>query len=277
MTIFSKKEASSKIAKKISDLQAQLSTMEAQVSSKETEIEKAVSVGSVPDRLFAEAGNLKAKADTARAVLSKIEIEHATALEREDQTVRLAELARFEGLLKKGFSSLDSKFKDFVAAGKELLEKEALLGSEYRKLFAISAPPGVDFGGLLPVDFARIIWAMTTKSPVNTPERAIFTAERELASHLASNRGGLFARVAAARDAIQEDQTPAPPELIEAEVLRKPVIDGGKELYHRQRKEAIERLKASRSAGAEVVRDEEVRDEVAAMDEQADSAGRGHF
>lgn len=86
----------------------------------------------------------------------------------------------------------------------------------------------------------------------------------------------MLAKVAAARDAIQEDQTPASPEPLATVAPRKPVIDGGKELYHRQRREGIARLKANRSAEA-TSRDVDVRAAVADGDAAADAADRRSF
>ncbi|MBW8003118.1 MAG: hypothetical protein FVQ80_14045 [Planctomycetes bacterium] len=133
MSIF-KKGKSTVVLKKITGLQQQLKVIEKQAVDKELQIEEAVSNGSSTDKLFEQVGQLRGNIEARRSILAKMEAELRAALAQEDRVVRLAELARFEGQLEKGFSSLDSKFKDFVAAGKELLEKEALLGSEYRNL-----------------------------------------------------------------------------------------------------------------------------------------------
>ncbi len=274
MSIFQKTVPSVKVSKKIDNLQAQLRGIENQVASKGIQIEKAVVGGEIPDKLFTEAANLKIKEDVAKGVLSKMQAEYEAAQTREEHAVKTAELDRFERIFEKKFATLKSNLKDFVEAGKSLLEREDAIGAQYRELFAIPVPRGITATGLLPVDFARIIHSLTIKIPIDFPAHAIATAERETTSLLSSNGNDTLARIAMARRVLNEEaEAPAPdPEPVAVEAPKKPPVDGGKLLYREQRREGIARLKVARDA-KETSQDESVRAAVAEMDQEADSGG----
>ncbi len=163
MSIFSKKEASSKIAKKISDLQAQLSTMEAQVSSKETEVEKAIDSGGNTDKLFEQISQLQGNVAARRLILTKMETELGAALAQEDQAVRLAELDQFGKLVEKNISGLERSLADILDAAEVFLDKEGAFRRQYSQFFAIPGPAGINFAILPRYDVGFIAQALTIK------------------------------------------------------------------------------------------------------------------
>ncbi len=269
MSIFQKTVPSVKISKKIDNLQSQLQAIEEQAASKNTQIEKAISEGEVSDKSFAELANIKVKGDAVRGVLAKMQSEYNAAQAREARDAKAAELDRFEEFLEKNIASLGSNLAGFGTAAKGLLEKKEALDDEYRRLFAIAAPAGINFSMFPRFDTGFITVALTYQLPMNTPRRALATAEAEATSNLTTIRNGMLGGVAQARGALDVEVAPPVAEPIVAAAPKRKV-DGGLELYHRDRKAGIERLKASRDV-EESSRDAEVRDEVAERDAEDDA------
>ncbi len=275
MGIFTKNESSVKIQKKINALRGQLNTVEIQVSAKEAEIEKAVSTGSVPDKLFTEAGNLKARADAVRTVLSKIEIEHATALEREEHERKTAEFDQFGRLVEKNIAGLESSLADISDAAAAFLEKETAFNVQYRQLFEIPSPAGLDFRLLPNMDIGFVVQALATRPPVNTAARAVASASAAVAANLLSIRQTMRSRLAQVRNALEIKAAPpvVEPTVPMAPKKRVQIIDGmPKDLYLQRKKEDRAKRKAK-----ETERDVSVRTMVAERDAALDAAGQRHF
>jgi len=208
MSIFSK-ETSEKIGKKIKGIQSQLDTAEAQVSSKESEIEKAVSAGSVPDKLFAEAGNLKARADAIRTVLSKMQAEYEAAKAREDRAVRLKGLDDFDKLQHGKFRVLKADFDGLIEIAENFVGKRKIFDEALAELIAIDCPDGVSINRLtdrLPaVDLGFLSNALSVRPHVDSVTHALDVAVRNQSSNLESIGACLRNKIAEARAAIIEE------------------------------------------------------------------------
>ncbi len=277
MGIFTKKDSSLGIGKKITGLQAQLKSVEAQLSEKETEIEVAIVGHKDTDKLFELTGVLRGNIESRRIILGRVEAEYSDAVDREEHERKTAEFDQFGKLVEKNIEALENTLRDFVAGAKALLEKEGAFRRQYSQFFAIPGPAGINFAILPRYDIGFIAQALTIKPPINTPERAITTATMEAKSNLSSIRQTMRSRLDRARGALETEAETAPPspEPIEIEAPKRPV-DGGKLLYRQQRRAGIERLKAARDEKA-TGRDEDVRQAVGDMDAAADAADRRGF
>ena len=295
--IFQKTITSAKILRKIESVQAQLRGIEKQVASKGAQIEKAVADGEIPDKLFTEAANFKIKQDIAKGVLSKMQAEYEAAQTREEHAVKMAELDRFQKLVEKSIAGLESKLEEFVEAAEDLLKKEGAFRKQYSQLFSIPGPAGIDFRSLPRFDSGFISQAITYKLPMNTPERALATAEAEAASNLAAIQNAMRGRIAQARGALDAEAAPdaAEPSVTEAPTKRIQIIDGmPKDLYLQRKREARAKRKANEpkptsrrelieaaAQSGKVITSDDVVDEppkenvFAARDRADDAASRG--
>ena len=184
-----------------------------------------------------------------------------------------AEHLRFEKLLEKNIASLGNNLEGFVTAAKGLLEKKEALDDEYRRLFAIAAPAGVNFSMFPRFDTGFITVALTYQLPMNTPRRALATATAEAVSNLTTIRNGMLGAVAYAKDALDVETAVPVAEPITTVTPKKPPVDGGKLLYRQQRREGIARLKAARDAKG-TRQDESTRAAVAERDADDDTRSR---
>ncbi len=275
MSIPKKSDSSSRIGKKVADLKQQLSNAEAQLQEKESKIESTVAADGNADKLFDQAGILRGNIESRRAILERVQAEYSVAVAREAREAKTAELDRFEKLLEKDMAGLETSLKDFTDAVEGLVEKEGAFEKQYSQLFSIPGPAGVNFRLLPNVDIGFITQAISVRLPANTPDRAIATANGVALSNLRSIRITMSRHIVQARGALDEEaaSTPVlpPSEPSVTATAKKKVVDGGKELWRRQRKEALERQKSK----GETDRDKEVRAEVEEMDREADRRGSG--
>ena len=274
MSIF-KKDSSSRIGKKVADFKAQLLRVEGQLHAQEEKIEAAVAAGNDPDKLFIEAGVIRGNIESRRTILERVEMEYNDAAAVEERAAKTAELDRFGKVVEKGIAGIEKSLEDFVLTAEGFLIKENKLNNELNQLFSIPGPAGINFAMLPHFDIGFITQGPTVRLPMNTPTRAIATAEAEAKSNLSSIRSVMRGRIDKARNALE---IKAAPPVVEPTVPMAPkkqlqIIDGmPKDLYLQRKKEDRAKRKAK-----ETERDASVRTAVAAMDERADVADRRHF
>ncbi len=269
MGIFKNKGTSEAIQKGVAKLKGQLKNMEGQLGPKEDKIEAAMIAGDDVSKLFDECGTLRGSIESRKVILARMEQEYARALQREGAAVKRAELSRFEKALEKDVADLENLLEVFATAAIDLVRMEGDFEQQYRELLQIPGPAGVDFGMLPRPDSGFILNAISVRLPANSPRTAIEGAKRDAMSNLHSIRATMQNRVAKARSTLDVVTAPAVAEPITPVAPKKQVVNGGKELYHEQRQEALKKLKAK----GETKSDVETRDAVAEMDREAD-AGR---